>query len=78
MLKEAESIQSNFEVVFEWFILSLSIIFIFLGCGGLIMIITTFKESDVLLDYAFVFMYSYMLFLGTILIAYRKKILVKR
>jgi hypothetical protein len=78
MLKVAEPAQTNLEMVFEWIILSLSIIFIFLGFGGLIIIITNGYKSDILLEYAYAFVYSYMLVLGIILLIYRKKILVKK
>lgn len=78
MLKTTESIQTNFEIVFDWIILSLSFIFIFLGLGGLITVITDTHKSDVILQYAYVFIYSYMLILGIFLITYRKRLLVKR
>ncbi|NIM47320.1 MAG: hypothetical protein GTN40_04145 [Candidatus Aenigmarchaeota archaeon] len=78
MLKIVES-KSNFDTIFEGIILTLSTIFIFLGFGGLIIVITTHRyRSDVLLEYAYAFVYSYMLALGIILLLYRKKILVKR
>ena len=68
----------NMDILFEWIILTISIIFIFLGFGGLIVIITTSKvKPDLLLDYAYAFVYSYMLILGILLLAYRKKILIK-
>jgi hypothetical protein len=76
MLREEES---NFEIVFEWSILTISLVFVFMGIGGLIMVITSHRSgSDTLLEYAYTFIYSYMLVLGTILLVYRNKILVKR
>jgi len=71
--------KSNLDIIFEWIILSISVIFIFIGFGGLIIVITTHRyRSDVLLEYAYTFVYSYMLILGTLLMIYRKKILIKR
>jgi uncharacterized membrane protein YjjP (DUF1212 family) len=68
----------NMDILFEWIILTISIIFIFLGFGGLIVVITTSKiNPDLLLDYAYAFVYSYMLILGILLLTYRKKILIK-
>jgi uncharacterized membrane protein YjjP (DUF1212 family) len=68
----------NMDILFEWIILTVSIIFIFLGFGGLIVVITTSKiNPDLLLDYAYAFVYSYMLILGILLLTYRKKILIK-
>ncbi len=79
MLKILEPVQSNFEIIFEWIILTLSIIFVILGLGGLIMVITSHKyEADVLLEYAYAFVYTYLLVLGIILLKLRGKILVKR
>jgi len=79
MFKATEPIQTKFEIVFDWLILTMSFIFIVLGVGGLLMVITSYRyESDVLLEYAYTFVYSYMLILGIILIAYRKKIIVKK
>jgi len=79
MFKASEPIETGVDVIFEWLILSLSIIFIFLGLGGLLVVITTQQRgSDVLLQYSYVFIYFYMLILGGILLAYRKKILFKR
>jgi len=69
---------ASLNVLFEWIILTISIIFIFLGFGGLIVVITTSKiKPDLLLDYAYAFVYSYMLILGILLLTYRKKILIK-
>ena len=69
----------NLEILFEWIILTLSIIFIFIGFGGLTIVITTHEfKSDTLLEYAYAFVYSYMLVLGIFLITYRKKILFKK
>jgi len=77
MLKIVES-ESNLEIIFEWIILTLSTIFIFLGFGGLIIVITAHGyRSDTLLEYAYAFVYSYMLILGIILMIYRKKIVVR-
>lgn len=79
MLKVIEPVQNNLEMIFEWIILTLSIISVFLGFGGLLVVITTHKsETDALLQYAYVFVYSYMIVLGTLLMTYRKRILVKR
>jgi glucan phosphoethanolaminetransferase (alkaline phosphatase superfamily) len=79
MLKVIEPVQNNLEMTFEWIILTLSIISVFLGFGGLLVVITTHKsETDALLQYAYVFVYSYMIVLGTLLMTYRKRILVKR
>lgn len=79
MLKIIEPVQSNIEMIFELVILILSIIFVILGFGGLMIVIIGHRsEADVLLQYAYVFVYSYMIVLGTLLLIYRKKILVKR
>jgi glucan phosphoethanolaminetransferase (alkaline phosphatase superfamily) len=79
MLKVIEPVQNNLEMIFEWIILTLSIISVFLGFVGLLVVITTHKsETDALLQYAYVFVYSYMIVLGTLLMTYRKRILVKR
>ena len=68
----------NLEAFFEWIILTLSIIFVFIGIGGLILVITNKYHSDVLLQYAYTFVYLYMFILGTFLFIYRKKIVVKK
>jgi len=79
MLKIVEPVQSNLEMIFELVILSLSTIFVVLGFGGLLIVILSHKsEADLLLQYAYVFVYTYMVVLGTLLLLYRKKILVKR
>jgi len=69
---------ASLNALFELIILAISVIFIFLGFGGLIVVITTSKiNSDLLTEYAYAFIYSYMLILGILLLAYRKKILLK-
>lgn len=68
---------TNLNALFELIILTISVIFIFLGFGGLIVVITTSRGSDLLIEYAYAFVYSYMLILGILLLAYRKKILIK-
>lgn len=79
MLKIIEPIQSNLEMIFELVILLLSTVFVVLGFGGLLIVILSHKsEADFLLQYAYVFVYSYMIVLGTLLLVYRKRILVKR
>lgn len=78
MLKIVEPVQSNLEMIFELVILLLSTIFVILGFGGLLIVILSHKsEADLLLQYAYVFVYTYMVVLGTLLLVYRKKILVK-
>ena len=78
MLKVIEPIQTNLEIIIEWVVLTLSVMFIVLGSGGLLLVITSSNyKSDVLLQYAYVFIYTYMLILGIFLIAYRKKIIKK-
>jgi len=77
MLKVVES-KSNIELLLEWIVLSLSVIFIISGFGGLIMIVTAHGYSDELLNYAYTFVYSYMFILGIFLMIFRKKILVKK
>jgi len=68
MLKVVES-KPNLELMFEWAILSSSIIFIFIGFGGLIIVITTHRyQSDILLQYSYAFVYCYMLVLGILLL----------
>ncbi|NIO44286.1 MAG: hypothetical protein GTN36_01900 [Candidatus Aenigmarchaeota archaeon] len=70
--------KSNLEIIFEGVILTISIIFIFLGFSGLIAITTTHGyRSDKVLEYAYAFIYSYMLILGIILMIYRKKLVVR-
>jgi hypothetical protein len=70
--------QYNIDAFLELTILTISVIFIFLGFGGLIVVLTTSKiNSDLLIEYAYAFVYSYMLILGVFLLAYRKKILIK-
>jgi hypothetical protein len=39
MLKVIEPVQNNLEMIFEWIILTLSIISVFLGFGGLLVVI---------------------------------------
>ena len=70
--------QYSIDAFLESIILAISLIFIFLGFGGLIVVVTTSKiNSDELIEYAYAFVYSYMLVLGVLLLAYRKKILIK-
>jgi hypothetical protein len=70
--------QYNIDAFLELVILAISVIFIFLGFGGLIVVVTTSKiNSDLLIEYAYAFIYSYMLVLGVLLLVYRKKILLK-
>jgi len=79
MLKIVEPAQSNLELMFESIILILSIIFVILGFGGLLIVILSHKsEADFFLQYAYVFVYSYMIVLGTLLLTCRKRILIKR
>jgi hypothetical protein len=65
------------KMLFELIVLAISVIFVFLGFGGLIVVVTTSNGSDLLLEYVYAFVYSYMLILGILLLAYRKKILIK-
>jgi hypothetical protein len=69
--------QYSIDAFLELVILTISVIFIFLGFGGLIVVVTTSHGSDQLIEYAYAFVYSYMLVLGVLLLAYRKKILLK-
>jgi hypothetical protein len=63
----------------EQVIAVIAVIFIFLGFGGLIIVITTSPIfSDRMLDFAYTFVYSYMLILGILLYVYRNRIIFKR
>lgn len=66
---------SSLNMLFEQVITLIAIVFIFIGFGGLILAITGEVYSDRLLNYAYAFVYSYMLVLGMLLFVYRKKIL---
>ena len=77
MLKMAETPSSNFMI--ELAIFSIAVISICIGFGGLIIVTTIHQyKTDPLLEYAYTFVYAYMLILGIILMVYRKKIIVKR
>ena len=79
MIKEAEPIQTNFEIIIEWIIIFLSSVLMVIGGGGLLVTITLYSSySDMVLQYALTFVYTYMLVLGIILMKYRNKVIVKR
>jgi hypothetical protein len=68
-----------FNAVFEQVIVVISLVLVLLGFGGLVIVITTSPMfSDRMMDYAYTFVYSYMLVLGILLYVYRNKILIKR
>jgi hypothetical protein len=68
-----------FNSMFGQLITAIAVIFIILGLGGLIIVVTTSPiYSDRMLDYAYTFVYSYMLVLGILLYVYRNRILVKK
>jgi hypothetical protein len=78
MIRVNGPVESNIEMIFEWLIIFLSVVFIFLGVGGLLIVITANqRSSDNILQYAYFFIYFYMLILGLVLLAYRRKILFK-
>ena len=63
--------------MFEQIITIISVIFTMLGFGGLIIVVTGNAYKDTMLNYAYTFVYSYMLVLGILLYVYRNRILVK-
>lgn len=78
-MSETRLVETRFETTLNLIILLMSIILIILGVGGLVTIITTYKqEPDLVLNYAYTFVYIYMSVLGIILYTQRKRIIVKR
>jgi hypothetical protein len=69
----------NLNMLFEQMITLIAVIFMFIGAGGIILVITTSPiYSDHMLNFAYTFVYSYMLVLGILLYVYRNRILVKK
>jgi hypothetical protein len=71
--------KSSLNLLFEQIITLIAAIFMFIGAGGIILVITTSPiYPDRMMDFAYTFVYSYMLVLGILLYVYRNRILVKR
>lgn len=69
----------SFSVFFEQAITAIALVFIIAGFGGIIFVITSSPiYSESILDFAYAFVYAYMLVLGTLLYLYRNRILVRK
>jgi hypothetical protein len=70
---------SRLSSILEQILTVMAAIFFLMGAGGLIIVITAspiFNER--MLDFAYTFIYAYMMVLGILLYTYRNKIIIKK